>query len=367
MVDYTPTSTNYLADGVSDTPVTDHPLTFGGDGPYTATIEVDVENDDIGEAAGEITVTLNQRTPIAGYTVKGDMGSASVTVTDDDGITLSIESTSLDEGANLSVDYMTFTVTATPPAPAGSPITVDWSTSIAQDDTATAGSDFTDVSNKEVEIKAGEATATFDVEILGDDIPEENETFTVTLSNPSTGASIKSDAGSAKGRITNDDGTGLRIAAAELVESGEDGSTDMVFTVTVIPPSSDAISYSWATSDDTGEGAATARADYTASSGTDVPVAANAASSTFSVPILDDDDVEGNETFTVTLSNAKGAKLLAIADNGTVSVADTTSVKGTIVDDDALPVVTIAAENPAVMEGDDPATPVKANLHTYCN
>ena len=360
MVDYTPVSANYLADGVSDTPVLNHPLTFSGDGPYTAPIEVDVENDTIGEVAGEITVTLNQRTPIAGYTVLKDMGSASVTVTDDDGITLSIDSASLDEGA--LVGQMTFTVMATPPVPADSLITVNWSTSIAQDDNATAGSDFTDVSNQEVEIKAGEATATFTVAILGDDIPEPNETFTVTLSSPSAGVKISTEKGSAKGTITNDDGSGLRISAAELMESGEDGSTNMVFMVSVIPPSSDAISYSWATSDDTGEGAATAGDDYTASSGTDVPVAANATSSTFSVPILDDDDVEGNETFTVTLSNAKGAKLLAIADNGTISVADTTSVKGTIVDDDALPVVTIAAENPPVMEGDDPENPVKANF-----
>ena len=45
----------------------------------------------------------------------------------------------------------------------------------------------------------------------GDDIAEFNETFTVTLSNPSAGAQILPNT-TAQGTITNDDGTGLRIA-----------------------------------------------------------------------------------------------------------------------------------------------------------
>ena len=360
MVDYTPTSANFLADGKSDTPVPNHPLTFKGNGPYTATISVDVDNDTKSELAGEITVTLKQKTPIAGYTVSSEMGTASVAVTDDDGHTLSITAASLAEGAvGVTDNNMTFTVTADPPAPTDTPITANWATSVIPNvDNATADNDFTSVLNGTVMIAAGMSTGTFEVAILGDDIPEENETFTVTLTLPTdSGNQIKDGAGSVKGTITNDDGTGLRIESASLIESGENGSTDMVFTISVIASSSSEIRYTWATSD----GTATEPDDYTESGSTET-IAADASSDTISVPILPDEEVEGDETFVVTLSNATGAKLLAIADNGTVSVADTISATGTITDDDALPVVTIAADNGSIVEGDDPETPVKANF-----
>ena len=60
---------------------------------------------------------------------------------------------------------------------------------------------------------------TFTVALIGDDIPEPDETFTVTLSEiTGTGASISSDANVAKGTITNDDGSELSIAAGTLPE-----------------------------------------------------------------------------------------------------------------------------------------------------
>ena len=82
-------------------------------------------------------------------------------------------------------------------------------------------------------------------------------------------------AGSAKGTIENDDDTGLSIAAAELVEGAEGETANMVFTVTTVPPSSDAITYTWAASTETGD-SATANEDYTASSGTVETIAADA-------------------------------------------------------------------------------------------
>ena len=61
---------------------------------------------------------------------------------------------------------------------------------------------------------------------------------------------------------------------------------------------------------------------------------------------LEDSDSEGPETFTVTLSSPTGASLLV------------SQAKGTIIDDDAppvLPVVTIAADNGHVNENEGPA------------
>ncbi len=76
--------------------------------------------------------------------------------------------------------------------------TVDWATS---DGTATAGSDYT-AANGTVTFNPGETSKPVSVDVLGDTTFEPDETFTVTLSNPS-GSTIGT--ASATGTITNDD------------------------------------------------------------------------------------------------------------------------------------------------------------------
>ena len=64
--------------------------------------------------------------------------------------------------------------------------------------------------------------------------------------------------------INNDDGTGLSIADVSIAEGAQGETPIMTFTVSVIPPISSAITYSWATSDDGTTNAATAGTDYVA-------------------------------------------------------------------------------------------------------
>ena len=109
-----------------------------------------------------------------------------------------------------------------------------WTISQEQGDEATAGVDFNGISGT-VTIAPNTSTSVIEIDILGDNVPEANETFTITLSNPSFKAEIQSGTNKAKGTITNDDGTGLRVEAANLTE-GDSGPSDMIFTVTVIPP-----------------------------------------------------------------------------------------------------------------------------------
>ena len=189
-------------------------------------------------------------------------------------------------------------------------------------------------------IPANSPTGTFEVDILGDATPEFHETFTVTLSNPSQRSRISDNAGSAKGTITNDDGTGLRIDAVSLDEGVDGDSTNMEFTITTVPPINSPITYSWTTSKEIDDDAIVGT-DYTAASGTDVTIAANATSDTILVPILGDDDPELDETFTVTLSNVTGAILL------------NTTVKGTISNDDGIG---LSLADATILEGADPIT-----------
>ena len=103
------------------------------------------------------------------------------------------------------------------------PVTVNYATS---DGTATAGQDYTAVSNGSVTIAAGNTTAEFDVSVNGDEIDEENEVFNVTISLPSgtTAAAITGGHNAtALGLIVDDDPAVITVAPkADMVKEGEE-------------------------------------------------------------------------------------------------------------------------------------------------
>src|SRR5262249_41176757 len=91
----------------------------------------------------------------------------------------------------------------------------------------------------------------------------------------------------------------------------------------------------------TSDGSATAGSDYTATHGT-LNFAPNELSKIISIPIIDDNLFEnGNETFTLTLSNPTGAAILMTPSAMTI----------TIIDSDFKPSVSVNTSNP-VREGD---------------
>ena len=106
----------------------------------------------------------------------------------------------------------------------------------------------------------------------------------------------------------------LSVADAEAHE-GEDDAVE--FVVTLSHPASRAVSVDYATAD----GSATAGQDYTATSGT-LTFDAGESSKTIAVPLLDDAIDEGEETFTLTLSNARGARIEDGEATGTIINSD---------------------------------------------
>ena len=105
--------------------------------------------------------------------------------------------------------------------------------------------------------------------------------------------------------------------------SASESADSMVFTVTPDKAVDAPVTFAYATSDGTGGNGAVAESDYTPTSGTVTFPANSTDPRTFSVPIIDDSDDEGDETFTVTLSDPAG--------DGTVPHVTAT---GTIEDDD---------------------------------
>ena len=107
---------------------------------------------------------------------------------------MSIADATVEEAANATVDFEVSLSKA-----ASSAVTVSYATS---DGSALEGSDYTAASGT-LTFNAGELTKTIAVAVLEDSLDEDSETFTMTLSNPSSGT-VLSDA-TATGIITNSD------------------------------------------------------------------------------------------------------------------------------------------------------------------
>ena len=107
---------------------------------------------------------------------------------------------------------------------------------------------------------------------------------------------------------------GLSVADATAEENTD---TTIDFTVTLDRAASGTVTVDYETAD----GTATAGSDYTAASGT-LSFAAGERTKTVSVTLLDDTHDEGEETFTLTLSNASGAVIADGEATGTIENHD---------------------------------------------
>jgi hypothetical protein len=117
----------------------------------------------------------------------------------------------------------------------------------------------------------------------------------------------------------------VQFSGANYVIREGSGIADI--TVTRTGDSANNVSVNFSTNDDAGtqpcsaqNGVASARCDYTQTSGT-LKFAPGETSKTIAVPITDDAYIEGNEHFGLTLTNAAGAKLGTQAST-TVTIAD---------------------------------------------
>ncbi len=170
----------------------------------------------------------------------------------------------------------------------------------------------------------GVARQTIAVPIAGDTVLEQSEGFSVRLSNPSDGAEI--NAAGTYGTILNDDGAGsgvLSIAATQADRAeGQGGSTGFTFTVTRSGDASGQAMANWAVSG--GDVSAEDFAGGLLPAGV-VSFAPGETSVVVSIPVLGDSALEGDEGFTVALSQPVPGVALGTA-----------AAVGTIRNDDAL-------------------------------
>jgi hypothetical protein len=204
-------------------------------------------------------------------------------------------------------------------------VTVNYATA---NGTATARSDYV-ASSGTVTIPAGSTSATINIPIIGDTNIESIETFNVNLSNATNAAFISNPAATVM--IVNDDATiQFNNAAVSVNESAGFATVtvtragDLLRSATVL----------FSTTDTAGlqncsiaNGKASERCDYGTAVGT-LRFGIGETSKTFTIPIVDDALVEGDETLTVNLSAVTGA-LLATPNPATITIVDNDSTPAT--------------------------------------
>ncbi len=314
------------AEGTDLTVVTASPINFAGDADETRYIDVTVMGDDIVEDNETFTITLGD---VTGTTVEqnGDINtgdSAEGTINNDDSATLTISAPSITE--TDADQTLRFTVALDAEVEEGFDVAhgLALGSAEATDLTVVTASPISFVGN------AGE-TQDIDVTIVGDDIVEDNETFTITLGDV-TGATVEQDGDistgdSAEGTINNDDSATLTISAPSITET--DADQTVRFTVTLDAEVEDGFDVAHALT--LGSAEAT---DLTVVTPSPLTFTGAAGEKQYiGVTIVGEDLAEGDEMFTITLGDVTSTS--AEQDNS-ITTAD--SAVGTIVNDDYVPV-----------------------------
>ena len=187
-------------------------------------------------------------------------------------------------------------------------VTVEYATA---DGTATAGADYTAASGQ-LAFAAGDTTGTVSVPVTDDSDTEADETLTlaVTLGDASA---------SAAGTIVDNDLAAVTVSAAEVVES----AAAAVFTVTLAEPSPREVTVEFAT---VPGGTATAGADYVDTSSIAV-FAPGETELQFSVPVLDDTELESIETMLVRLEATDQWNARVLTTEGAIHDDDAAEVR----------------------------------------
>lgn len=225
-------------------------------------------------------------------------------------ILINVSNTSVLEGDN-GLSQLVFRVGLSKIA--SNDITVGY---VTQNGLADSASDFVFIQDTLL-IPAGSLTNTVRIDVNGDIQPEQHETMTLTLSNP-TGAVLGNAV--AMGTIIDDDVRLLNVANVRAIE-GDRGTSILSFEVSLDQIATTDVSVEYATKDGN---ATTQDNDFVTSTGI-LTIPTGGKTANIAVTINGDSNIEYDETFTLELSN--------ISNNAVLSRG---SVIATIVGDDII-------------------------------
>ncbi|WP_436322428.1 beta strand repeat-containing protein [Vibrio cidicii] len=294
-------------------------------GSTTADLDITTIDDGIYEGAESFTVSISSVSG-ADATVSTTAGSAEVTIDDAQSapvVSIAADQTNVDEG-----DVAGFTVSIDQEADEAVVVNFTYS-GVAAD-----GSDFTGVAS--VTIPAGSTTADLDITTIDDGIYEGAESFTVSISSVSgADATVSTTAGSAE--VTIDDAQSAPVVSIAADQTNVDEGDVAGFTVSIDQEADEAVVVNF-----TYSGVAADGSDFTGVASVTIPAGSTTAD--LDITTIDDGIYEGAESFTVSISSVSGADATVSTTAGSAEV--------TIDDAQSAPVVSIAADQTNVDEGD---------------
>jgi hypothetical protein len=304
-------------------------------GQVSNSIKIPILNDT--QVEGNETVLLVLTNATGGATFPNGQLSATATLTilDDDLPSSHLNFSASHYSVHEAGSFATITVNRTGSS-AGS-VAVDYYTMAG---TATAGVDYQSVSGRLI-FASGQTTRSFNIPILDDTLVESNETVSLILTNVIGGATFPDGQTSTTATlliVDNDFSAGRLFFGTNSNYSVSETASVARITVNRTGGSTGIVAVDYHTLG----GTATAGVDYQSVSGTLV-FASGQVSKSINIPILNDTQVEGNETVLLVLTNAIGGASFL---NGLLSATATL----TISDDDGPSIAQPVIEG-LVLEG----------------
>ena len=249
-VDYADAGTGTATPGTDYEAVSAGILAFAP-GETTKTIAASVIGDEVDEP--DETAVLMLSDPSAGVTLAEAIGTGTIRDDDDDDTdggteappSLTIDSPEVAEG-DSGTALLTYTVRLSPAS--AQTVTVDYAD--AGTGTATPGTDYEAVSAGILAFAPGETTKTIAVTVAGDRVHESDETVIITLSDPSSRATLGREIGT--GTIRDDDTRGVTVTPTKLTVTEAAGPQHSApYTVVLTSKPTSAVTVSAASGDET--------------------------------------------------------------------------------------------------------------------
>lgn len=299
------------------TPLNAQTLSFEGSLGERKSFEIEVKDDNMEESNETFTVIMENL--IAGTISPGAIditSEAMITILDDDEGSNEVQISIADATAAEDAGTITFDISLSDVS--DTEVTVEYA---IENGTATAEVDYSPDSGT-ITFEPGETIKSLEISVLDDEIVENEETFNLTLSNNTGESSIAKP--SATGTITDQDQATVFIDDV----SGEEDESSLSFTVTLDKEVDGGLTIDLSTKNSD----ATDGTDYTTISETITFTGSAGETHTFTVQLIDDTEVEPNETFTVFMDN-----LSTKVSSAAIDISD--QAIGTIIDNDRAQVI----------------------------
>lgn len=276
---------------------TDYTATSGSvsiaDGDTEASFSVAILDDEEVEENETIIITLDSSGQPEGVSI-GNSNSVTVTIQDNDEedqntdrneISVSTSSTEVVEGDTNPV--ITFELSQA--------LDSEMSFEYRINGTAENGTDYAEL-NGSITIASGAQSANLEIELIDDEEVEDEETITIAINGQALPSGfVIGDTREVTVTITDNDEEKLTVNI-ETTSNGEEGGDNPAFEISLDQVVTEATTFIYTVS-----GTATADEDFTSPTG-EVTIDANAQSGAFEITLIDDEDVEDDETIIISLS-----------------------------------------------------------------